>query len=864
MELKIGFSLANKTLVGPDGGALTLPPITQGDTLSVVLQGMELLDTGDYRRVPIPFSTIKCGIGFVDAPPKDGTFKLRVDGEDTEALAFNTSKNAVETKLNALSSVTSRGGLKVIPGGAVNIFAIKWNDAEVVTPISVASMSLYPKCFSRVVTWDLDYGLIFLVKLFQAPVAFTDQFALPMSPAVTSVRVRAGTGSRNEVQRISIPAASLGEFSMTWSGLTTAIVPVRTATSAAIAAALNGLYTDDVERFRVTQPGAGYFYVEFVGPLEKAERSVLTINMESQPVIETPTGTLAMTGPGVEAALDGKAEVPMRLEIEVINGGQSGTPVQAEVIVLNDMIDDPMAIAADPDWLEQLVDPVAWVEHDHTQIIVGERNYVASVGDAVLSIYNIPHNLGTLNVHVTVRENGGSNLRIPDDQYECEIVNANQVRITWPTPPEEDQYVVIISSSGPESYFLGHNHTTDEIFRDAVSLSDILDNLAAAGNPLELWPSVPLDKLPAIPFSKLSGVISDAQLPANIVRADSAGFVPLANIPPEVPRLGPDGSMVYRLRADEAWTTLLGADGVIDPERVGDIAKLPGFADAVKQVLSGGGANSAALAFELPSYSELYPGRAVAPSTGEIAAAALPRPGGLLPAIHDASVTNLTLPIPAAGSPYTGNVYLNSSGSDVVVPGGMGRRGSTLKAGEHLACDGRLWYRVAQEGSTTSYHPRDFERELVMLDVNASMFPVGSIFTLLVDFEAQVLRSETRAQLVLLIEIGTFAAVGSGAGTNISGITWGATPVVTCPIRLTPIRTPHSFGVRFTRGTSAVTGETKLYRGAWTSTATVPGTGGFAVRARLARFDTEDSLSDPRGYVLLGFNSNKTSLATIV
>jgi len=449
MELKIGFDIANKTLIGVDGAALTLPPVTQGDTLDVVLQGMELLDSGDYRKTAIPFTTIKCGIGFIDAPPKAGWVKLRVAGEDTAALVYNTSKVAVETALNALSTVVSRGGLTVIPGGATNIFAVKWNLAAETTPITVSVMSLYPKCFSRVITWDLDYGLIFLVKLFQAPVAFTDQFSLPMPPAVTSATVRAGTGARNEVQKITIPAGAQGEFSITWSGLTTAIVPVPTATSTAIAAAMNDLYSDGVERFRVTKPGARYYYVEFVGPLEKADQALLTITMESQPVIETPTGSLPLNGPGVEAALDGKAEVPMRLEIEIIDGGDSGTPVQTDITVVNDMIDDPMAIATDPDWLEQLVDPVAWVEHDHSQIIIGLRNYVVGVGDAVLSTYNITHNLATLNVHVTVRENGGTNHRIPDDTYTCTIVNENQVQIVFPTVPAEGQYVVIISSSGP-------------------------------------------------------------------------------------------------------------------------------------------------------------------------------------------------------------------------------------------------------------------------------------------------------------------------------------------------------------------------------------------------------------------------------
>jgi len=872
MDIKIGFDIARKQLVSPDGGTLTLPPVTQGDTLRVVLQGMELLDSGDYRKCALPFGTIKCGIGFIDAPPKEGAWRVSVAGIETADLPFNIGKQALELALNALSSVVTRGGVKVVQSGASNIYAIRWNNAAENTAFVVSQAKLYPKCFTRVIAWALDFGTIFLVKLFQAPVAFTDQFSLPMPPAVERALVRAGTGTRNEVQRISIPVGAVGEFSITWSGLTTAILPVSGLTAAKIAGVLNDLFTDGAERFRVTQPSARYYYVEFVGPLALTEQALMEINMENQPLLETPVGEIPLTGPGVEVALDGKPEVAMAIEVEVINGGKSGTPVQAPITVLNDMIDDAMAIANDPAWLEEQRDPVAWLEHDHSQMFYGERHYVAIVGDGILGEFVYEHNLGTTRLHVTLWENGGTNLRVPDNLYETKALDDNRVQVTFPDAPDENAYLVLITSIGPESYFLGHNHTISEI----IGLQEILDSLTAAGNPADFWPNIPVEKLPLnIPWDRIgTGTIPDAKIPSTIPRLNAAGKLDLSTIPLGVPRVdAATGELVYwgvdQDSGEAIRRVLADADGFFDPARFDDFSNIPGFVEAVKKVLSGDGANDLALSFALPSYRELYPGRAPAPTSDDIDAATLPRPGGLLPAIHDATVTDLTIPIPAAGSPYTGNVYLNDSGSDLVLPGVMGRKGSTLKAGEHAACDGRMWYRVSQEGSTTSYHPQDFDRELVLLDVNDAMFPVGSIFTLQLDFVAQILRSETRAQWVFIVETGAFAAAGGCAGTNISGITWDATPVITCPIHLTAIRTPHTFGVRFTRAADeesvpVITGETKLYRGAWADTDTVPAGPGFALRARLARFDTEDSLPDPRGYVFLALNPNKKSLANIV
>lgn len=859
MDLKLGLDLNNKLLLGPDGSPLQLPPLTQGDTVRLVLQGMELTETGDYRRVPISFTTIKAGLGLIDAPPKFGTWRMVVDGDETPDLAYNISKGALETALNALDSVTALGGLKVLPGGAGNIYAIRWNVREVTETVAVTGLQLFPKCFARVTAWDMDYGLIFFVKIFQAPVAFTDMFALPTPPALAAARVRAGTGARDEVQRITVPDGAQGEFSLTWSGLTTAVVPVSQVSSTAIATALNELYTDGVERFRVTQPGLRYFYVQFVGPLAKAEQAVMTVTMESQPLLQTPVGKIVLDGPGVEVLLDGAEEVPMKLEIEVIDGEDSGTPVLAEVTVLNDMIDAPMALVADPDWLQELQRPSATVDYDPESEVIGMLGYQSFAGDGVVSVWNYTHNLDTLNLHITVRDNT-TGFRIPDNTYTAEILNQNQVRITFPEAPEEDQYVVIISAANAEAHWRPHTHGIDEI----TGLQAALDALSAAGNPLELWPSVPLDKLPMIPGSKIIAPLSDAHIPANIPRLDADGYLPLSTIPPEVPRIGPDGSLVWRLRTSEDWRTLVGADGLLDKDLFGDLSRVPGFADAVKTIVGGGGVTDLALSFVLPTWSELYPGRATVPNDpAELQTAKLSRAGGLLPAIHDATVANLADPLPEDPTSYSGQVFVNAGSADVAVPGGLGRRGAVLRPGEHLASDGRAWYRVARQGTTTSYHPVDFERELLLLEVNEPMLPVGSLFHLLVDFEAQVLRSATRAQWVLIVEHGTFSSVASPAGTNIANITWAATPLITCPIHVTAVRTPHRFGVRVARGESALTTQTRLYRNGWSTVENGPAAAGFVVRARLTRFDVEDGLTDPRGYIYLALNREKLSIATI-
>lgn len=865
--LDLFIDLERRSLVaGADSsGRPKLPALVQGDAYEVRMHFLEAMGgagSRGYREVRPVFDALKLGLGWIDRPPTSGSWRVVVDGDATGDLPHNIGKATLAGALNGLASVTALGGLSVEAGGAANIYVLRWSDAALASPpaVSVSENRLKPKAFSRVSVYETDAGFLHILKIMQAPVAFADAFSFPPPPAVSSVMARTGTGARNAVAALLVPDGAAGSLDLTWAGLTTLILPVESLSAGSLASALNGLWEDGEVRFAVSQPRRGVYYLEFVGPLGLAEQVPPTVSMHDQESLPWPSGSLDLNTPGIELALDGAAKVSdFLLEGELSLDGVAVTLFQQPVTVANDMIDAPMALASDPAWLEELRKPKATVDYDPNQAVIGMLGYQDFAGDGVADEWQYTHNLGTLNVHVTVRDNGSGRI-VPDDEYDAEILNQNQVRITFPAIPALNQYVVVISSANADAHYKPHGHGMEEI----DGLQAALAALSAAGNPLDLWPSIPLDKLPTIPASKIAAPLNDGHIPANIPRLDGEGFLPLAQIPPEVPRLLADGSLAVRSRATEAWTKLLGADGLLEAALLGDPARLPGFADAVRLILSGGGAEALAMPFYLPSFIELYPGRAPAPESPEVAAADLPRPSGLLPAVHDATVEDLTIPIPAAGAPYTGNVYLNVSGAEVLLPGGGGRRGVSLADGQTAACDGRVWYRVAREGASTSYHPTDFERELLLLDVSQEMLPDGAIFTLDLPLQLAVLRSEVRAQWVLLIESGSFTRVADPAGTNIAGISWSDSPMVSLPMHLTTVRTPHRAAIRISRSGSTLTTETKLYRGAWSLSDYGPSSPGFAIRARLARFDTEDGLADPRGYVLLAFNPTKTSIATIV
>ena len=168
------------------------------------------------------------------------------------------------------------------------------------------------------------------------------------------------------------------------------------------------------------------------------------------------------------------------------------------------------------------------------------------------------------------------------------------------------------------------------------------------------------------------------------------------------------------------------------------------------------GTTGESLGIEIPDASEMFPGKV---ATGADATK-LPKPAGLLPAIHDATVDSISVPLPLPTG-FEGQVYRNDSGSLLLVPGGLGRRGGYLDPLGYAGSDGRVWYRLSRDGDSNSFYPFDFERELFMLHVNDQMLRAGSKFTLEFKLGLRLFNAITRAQYLLRIDVGS--APGQGA-----------------------------------------------------------------------------------------------------
>jgi hypothetical protein len=246
----------------------------------------------------------------------------------------------------------------------------------------------------------------------------------------------------------------------------------------------------------------------------------------------------------------------------------------------------------------------------------------------------------------------------------------------------------------------------------------------------------------------------------------------------------------------------------------------------------------------------------------DIPLSVLPRDGGLLGAVHDATVEDLPVPLPIPGSGNKGKVYLNAGITDIRLPAGGGRKSPILKPDHHCASDGRFLYPVTRSGSTTSYFPTDFEREFGVVAINGDMLPVNRTAEYRIGLELGIINAktkeprisdkQTRAQWELRIEIGVRASETSPSttATNLKTITWASTPILSKLIDVTAAATIHTVGARIKRTGASTWVVSKALYGAWSASDATLASADFFLRARLTRFDVED-IDDARGFVLL-------------
>jgi len=182
------------------------PAFYQGNVAQLELHIVASSGVGT-SPVELPFpagAEISVAVGDTNTYPTGGSWELSVDEVETAPMPYNATTAQVASALNALSSVSSAGGVSVYKTG--DGYTITWNTYGLKPSIGIGPDTLTPSSYqsiSLVQTGSAINRQIVFVELRQNPIALGVEWTPLPSPTVTVSEVQAWNGT-NKIYRVTI------------------------------------------------------------------------------------------------------------------------------------------------------------------------------------------------------------------------------------------------------------------------------------------------------------------------------------------------------------------------------------------------------------------------------------------------------------------------------------------------------------------------------------------------------------------------------------------------------------------------------------------------------------------------------------
>lgn len=308
------------------------PAFYQGNVARVELHILAGAGVGSTPyEVPFPPGvSIQMAVGDLNAYPTAGTWKLVVNATETSALAFNATAADVSTALNAITDVSTNGGVNVSKAGAA--YVISWNTYGSKPAITAGPDTLTPAAYeaiSLVQAGGVSTNEVVMVELRQNPIALGTTWTALGTPAITVTPITAWNGS-NKIYRYGIaPDPKAGNYTLTIvNGATTSNLVFNYNDNVdTIAQAINGL----IEGSTAYQTGPFQF------DLVLAADATLTADGNGLIGYSGYVGDVSFNTTEVAQFLNGQARRNTYLEV-TINGTVSQTLIQTACQVNADII----------------------------------------------------------------------------------------------------------------------------------------------------------------------------------------------------------------------------------------------------------------------------------------------------------------------------------------------------------------------------------------------------------------------------------------------------------------------------------------------------------------------------------------------
>jgi len=453
------------------------PTLKQGDTVGIELhwirdarvQGL-VMEEVDWS----PSIGITLAIGRIETPPTYGTFTLTFGGNETAPIQFDATSNDVEDALNALTSITTAGGVTVNKSG--NTYRIVFNDAGVITnTLDYNENDLFPT--SSIGVQNARAGTatvrqIYQVAIKQSPVAYTETFVdqEPTTPTIEVIKASAYAGD-TKIWRLSVyPYPKDGTLVLGWTdGTSKTTAPfLATAGGDTVEDIMNAVYEDD---WTVKKVGIYSWDIS----TSKSSISSPTVNGSGLRSFQAKYCELSLNTVEVENLLGGTASQTAYLEVETLLDGVRQTLIQTPVTFVNDIIDEAdYTIVSRSEVMP--VDSV--VRHDTAQTLnVGQKTQARQNIDAVgqTDITALQAEIATLDNRISSGEGvmltsgqydaidgatnpSSTNLFVTSDALSTELTGYSQTGHTHNISAVSGLQAALDAKTS-----VGHTHTTSDI-----------------------------------------------------------------------------------------------------------------------------------------------------------------------------------------------------------------------------------------------------------------------------------------------------------------------------------------------------------------------------------------------------------------
>jgi len=393
----------------------TLPTLTRNDSYNLRVRLQERDTAGFLRDLDTSGSSMKLGIGGIDADPTDGQFKLVLNSVTSNAISFNATPAQVYTAISGIAGA----GVSVTTYGQEQ-FAYLITSPTLGTAMSFGgdAFTLFPTSSVLVSTRRFPTALVSaqqVIRLVRNPAVFADTFvSSPTSGVLSLTRIQIGSTTKNETYDLAIGSdAEGGSVVLNFGANSTTAIPVGS-TAVCFAEALSAVTGIGSGNVSVdVGNNAGNYSISFVRNLGlTALTNNLTLDASGVIFGNFLQTTVTMATSELEELFSetGSDTITPKIEVELTQNGTPKTVLQTDVTVRRDLLTTGSAIpAAQASYLTSAESYAAFVEDSTSNVDATNRKLYNSSSQVFLDWQN-----NTIGTGTTILDLSGTAVTITD------------------------------------------------------------------------------------------------------------------------------------------------------------------------------------------------------------------------------------------------------------------------------------------------------------------------------------------------------------------------------------------------------------------------------------------------------------------